>query len=147
MQTLSFTSGRHSACSGGQAKLVWDVLPARPKRTESLQQRTGKRQTCTPHAVDVEPVVSAASTMAGDGVPLTYLASTVSAGLLLLAGIGASLAQTTQCLATKKERESAAAAASPATGESLPFAFCGTCTYSCSDRPGIRSIRQPRRSR
>ena len=115
MQAVTFASGRQPACSGAHAKLVWDVLPTRPRCAKSLvRQEIGRQQINAPRAVDMEPIATAASTMAGEGMPVTYLATTVSAGLLLMAGIASTLSQSTSTLIAKEEAKEGSAPASAA---------------------------------
>ena len=112
-----------------------------------MRQEIGRQQINAPRAVDMEPIATAASTMAGEGMPVTYLATTVSAGLLLMAGIASTLSQSTSTLIAKEEAKEGSAPASAAASallalclrqhvQILSFATCAV----------IHPNRQPRRN-
>lgn len=116
MYALSLTSGRFQASSGAQPKLVWDVLPPRARCARSLREDIASRQHFAPHASEMDSLATAASSIVSDGMPLTYLATTVSAGLLLLLGVASTVSQGSEA---RENTEETSTKAPTATGKPL----------------------------
>lgn len=138
--------GRVQASPGGNGKLVWDVLPARARVATSLRKGDVLRQQSALHAHDVVYLATAASGAMSDGLSMSNLATTVSAGLLLLLGVASVSQQKSPETGTQKVFATAASPSGtpqalrvrkqpPALCVRTGFASIVYLIYICTSRP------------